>query len=126
MGTTHPLAAVVLARALVGDRGAQSRAERPEGARPVPYGAYLAEHYLPGLDERRVELLGRRLRGAAARRGGGAVRLLASAGVPGDDALLTIFWASSPDVVAATVRQAGLPADRIVPVVWHPDGRRHR
>jgi hypothetical protein len=40
--------------------------------------------------------------------------------------LLTIFWASSPDVVAATVRQAGLPADRIVPVVWHPDGTRRR
>lgn len=126
MGTTHPLAAVALARALVGSQSARSRAERPDGARPAPYGAYLAEHYLPGLDERRVELLGRRLRGAAARRGGDAVRLLASAGVPGDDALLTIFWASSPDVVAATVRQAGLPADRIVPVVWHPDGRRHR
>ena len=126
MGTTHSLAAVALARALVRPRSARSRAERPDGARPVPYRAYLAEHYLPGLDERRVELLGRRLRGAAARRGGDAVHLLASAGVPGDDALLTIFWASSPDVVAATVRRAGLPADRIVPVVWHPDGRPHR
>ena len=79
MGTTHPLAAVALARALVGPRGARSRAEQRDGARPVPYGAYLAEHYLPGLDEGRVELLGRRLRGAAARRGGDAVRLLASA-----------------------------------------------
>lgn len=126
MGTTHPLAAVALARALVGPRLARSDTERADGALPAPYGAYLAEHYLPDLDERRVELLGRRLRGAAARRGGGAVRLLASAAVPGDDSLLTIFWASSPDVVAATVRQAGLPADRIVPVVWHPDGRRHR
>lgn len=123
MGTTHPLAAVALAKTLVGPRGARSRADRPTGDRPVPCRAYLAEHYLPGLDERRVEQLGRRLRGAAAHRGGDAVRLLASAGVPGDDALLTIFRASSPDVVAATVRQAGLPADRIVPVVWHPDER---
>lgn len=54
------------------------------------------------------------------------MRLLASAGLPGDDSLLTIFRASSPDVVAATVERAGLPADRIVPVVWHPDGRNDR
>ena len=91
---------------------------------PPPEGAYLVECYVPRLDERRVELFGRRLRGAAARRRPGTVRLLASAGLPGDDSLLTIFRASSRDAVAATVEQAGLPADRIVPVVWHPDGRK--
>ena len=121
MGTTHPLAALALARALVGTRRDR---EAPNGPLPPPEGAYLVECYVPRLDERRVELFGRRLRGAAARRRPGTVRLLASAGLPGDDSLLTIFRASSRDAVAATVEQAGLPADRIVPVVWHPDGRK--
>jgi hypothetical protein len=126
MGTTHPLAALALARALVGPRGTRPDREAPNGPLLGAEGAYLVECYVPDLDERRVELFGRRLRGAAARRHAGTVRLLASAGLPGDDSLLTIFRASSPDVVAATVERAGLPADRIVPVVWHPDGRRSR
>jgi len=126
MGTTYPLAAIALARALVGPRGTRPDREAPNGPLLGAEGAYLVECYVPDLDERRVELFGRRLRGAAARRHAGTVRLLASAGLPGDDSLLTIFRASSPDVVAATVERAGLPADRIVPVVWHPDGRNDR
>lgn len=116
MGTSHPLGVLALAKALLGPGGVRSLPEPRSEALHAPCSAYLAEAYLRGLDEQRVELLTSRMRAAAAL--GGTVRLLASAGLPGDDSLLSIFWASSPEAVAAAVRQAELSADRIVPVVW--------
>jgi hypothetical protein len=84
---------------------------------------FLAEHYLPGLDEDRVELLSERLRWAAALRLEDRVRFLGSAGVPGDDSLLSIVAAPSLEAVAWTVGQAEIVADRIVPVVWRAGDR---
>lgn len=115
MGAGNPLAALALAGPLAGRTREQSVPEPGPGAHVQ---VFLAEHYLPGLDEQRVEQLAERLRIAASLRGGDRVRFLGSAGVPGDDSLLSIFSASSLEAVARTVRSAEVAADRIVPVVW--------
>jgi hypothetical protein len=104
---------------------ARKHAEPAEGARGVrPRGVYLVEHYLPDLDDRRVDVLTGRLRAAAElERGAGGVRLLGSAGLPGDDSFLSIFEASSVEAVARTIERAEIAADRIVPALWRTEDR---
>jgi hypothetical protein len=51
------------------------------------------------------------------------VRFLGSAGVPGDESLLSLFAAPSLEVVAGTVERARVKADRIVPVFWRAGSR---
>ena len=84
------------------------------GADSLP--VFLAEHYLAAVDEERVEALGRQLATACE----SSVRLLGSAGLPGDDCVLSLFAAPSPEAVAETFELAGIGVDRIVPVLWHP------
>jgi hypothetical protein len=81
-------------------------------------GVFLAEHYLAAMDADRVEEVGRRL--AAGCRAD--MRLLGSAGLPGDDCVLSLFAAPSAEAVAAAFERADVAADRIVPVLWRPMG----
>ena len=99
--------------------GAGERASEAD-AEPV----YLAEHYLPGVDARRVDAHVSRLAEAAegARRNGLEVLFLGSAGLPGDESLLSLFSAPSADDVAHTIELAEVSVDRIVPVLWRTGG----
>jgi hypothetical protein len=121
MAGTHPLAALGVARALLGPRREPELDVPP--ARPavrVRNGVFLAEHYLHDVTASSVDALTRRLTAAAEelRRRGTEVRVLGSAGLPGDEALLHVLSAPSEETAAEAVAQAGLVADRIVPVVW--------
>jgi len=81
-------------------------------------GVFLAEHYLAAMDADRVEELGRRLATACR----ADVRVLGSAGLPGDDCVLSLFAAPSAEAVAAAFERAEVAVDRIVPVLWRPMG----
>jgi hypothetical protein len=78
------------------------------------------ENYSPDLTSQRLEALTHRLVAAAdeLRREGSDVRLLGSAGLPGDEALLSVLAAPSADIVVRVLEAAGISADRIVPVLW--------
>ena len=78
---------------------------------------YLVEHYGEDVDEGTAAALADRL-GWAARAQRCDTRLIGSACVPGDEAFLSLFAASSADAVATAVAGAGVVADRIVPVLW--------
>jgi hypothetical protein len=79
---------------------------------------FLAEHYLAAMDTHRVEELGRRLASACRV----DVRLLGSAGLPGDDCVLSLFAAPNATAVALVFERADVAVDRIVPVLWRPMG----
>jgi hypothetical protein len=114
----HPLAALALARALVGpsrERTSGEAEDRRSGRRATHI--FVAEHYSPGLDAGQVEAFTRRLRAANDSRGGD-VRFLGAAALPGDDSLLSIFAAPSLEAVARLVERAEVVADRIVPALW--------
>jgi hypothetical protein len=123
MGSPHPLAALVVAKALVGRRAEHEVTTRRPGRRRAATRVFLAEHYSPDLDEQRADAITRRLRAAAAERGEADVRFLGSAGLPGDDSFLSIFAAPSVEAVAGLVRHAGIAADRIVPALWQGGDR---
>jgi hypothetical protein len=98
------------------------------GGRPTqsePDRGYLAEHYLKDIDAERVDAHARRLAAAAegARRAGLHVRLISSAGLPGDDTLLSLFSAPSAAEVERTIELAEVAVDRIVPVLWRAGDR---
>ena len=120
MGTGHPLAALVAAKALVGgeEKRARGASRRSARKRRAATRVFLAEHYSPDLDEQRVDALTRRLRAAANEGVVARVRFLGSAGVPGDDSFLSIFSAPSLEAVARLVDHAEVAADRIVPALW--------
>ncbi len=114
----HPLAALALARALVGPSREHARGEAEERrSRRRASHIFVAEHYTPGLDAGQVEAFTRRLRAANDSRGGD-VRFLGAAALPGDDSLLSIFAAPSLEAVARLVERAEGVADRIVPAHW--------
>jgi hypothetical protein len=85
-----------------------------------PDSIYLAEHYIPGVDAQRVDSHVSRLVDAAkgARRVGMDVVYLGSAGLPGDESLLSLFSAKNADDVERTIDLAKVAVDRIVPVLW--------
>jgi len=137
----HSVKALALAKALVGDgsgnvarfepRKASLRRSRRRrkaevarswngGLKREPDSVYLAEHYLPGVDAQRVDAHVSRLVDAAkgARRDGMDVMYLGSAGLPGDESLLSLFSAKSADDVERTIDIAEVAVDRIVPVLW--------
>jgi len=68
----------------------------------------MAEHYLPRVDAERVEAVTQRLVAAAdtLQRADLDVRVLGSAGVPGDASFLSLFTAPSLEAVARTVSRA--------------------
>jgi hypothetical protein len=118
MAGQHPLAALAVARALVGSRVERARAgSRPTSRRRRPAKVFVAEHYSPGLDARQVDTLTRRLR-AAVDDGAGSIRFLGAAGLPGDDSFFSIFAAPSLETVATVVARAEVEADRILPALW--------
>ncbi|HEY1365994.1 MAG TPA: hypothetical protein VGF23_02730 [Gaiellaceae bacterium] len=84
------------------------------GADPHP--VFLAEHYLAAVDAERVEALLERLIGACRV----DVHLLGAAGLPGDECVLSLFAGPSAEAVEETFERAGVPVDRIVPVLWRP------
>jgi hypothetical protein len=139
----HPLGALAAAKAFVGStdhtadsrsepkRGSSRKARRRRPARAVrtatdagsldaPDCIYLAEHFVPGVDAQRVDAHVSRLVKATegARRGGVDVLFLGSAGLPGDESLLSLFSARTVDDVAQTIELAEVSVDRIVPVLW--------
>ena len=137
----HAVKALSLARALVGDGSGNVARSEPRNASPrrsrrrrkvgaagfrnsglkrEPDSIYLAEHYLPGVDAERVDAHVSRLVDAAkgARRDGMDVVYLGSAGLPGDESLLSLFSARNAAEVERTIGIAEVAVDRIVPVLW--------
>ena len=136
----NPLAALVVAKALVGAR------DEPETDAPIPSDrsawrigwralgrrhaesrprddascVFLAEHYLPDVSAERVDALTSRLEAAAAaaRSEGADVRFLGFAALPEDQAFLTLLAAPSSEAAARAVARAEVAADRIVPALW--------
>jgi hypothetical protein len=80
---------------------------------------FLVENYSPGSSVDDLEAAGRRIcvevQGLA--RVGKRVRMLQAAVVPSDEALLCLLDASSEDVIREAFCRAGVPFDRISPVL---------
>jgi hypothetical protein len=77
---------------------------------------FLAEQYLAGLSERRLDELARTLLRQRAPGAG----LLGLVGLPEDETLLALVAATSPEAVAEAVALVQPRVDRIVPALWHP------
>lgn len=119
MASTHPLAALALARSLLGPGRDTARARPQDDARTSrgTRSVFIAEHYVSDLDSSAIEALAGRLR-AAVDESAGAVRFLGAAGLPGDDSFLSIFIAPSLEAVSRLVERAGVDADRVAPALW--------
>jgi hypothetical protein len=76
---------------------------------------YLAEWYLPELNEQSVDDIVARLDAAAATvtDEGTPVRLLLTLAVPTDEVLYGVFGAHSKEIVSRTCLQAGAPHQRL-------------
>jgi len=76
---------------------------------------FLAEWYRPDVTSRAIEDICTALHAAAAamRAKGIQVRLLMAFAVPADEVLYATFSAYSPDSVAQTCKQAGVPVERL-------------
>jgi hypothetical protein len=81
----------------------------------VKSACYLAEWYLPELNERSVDDIVARLDAAAATatEAGTPIRLLATLSVPTDEVLYGVFGADSQDIVSRTCSAAGAPHQRL-------------
>ena len=119
MANSNPLSSMFLSRALLdASPGGQPRARRSRRIRRAEPKVFLAEHYVPAVDSTRLEGLARHLAAAADGDQGGEVSLLGILGLPSDESLMSLFAAPGPEAVAGTLDRAGVPADRIVPVLW--------
>lgn len=76
---------------------------------------FLAEWYLPDLEETTVDDIVTRLDAAAAlfTGEGTPVRLVVTLSVPTDEVLYGVFDAATPEAVVATCRRAGIPQQRL-------------
>ena len=85
-------------------------------------GAYLVEHYRPGLSAEELSQWVSRVRDVAIEmeREGKPVRFLRSTIVPGDETLLCVLEAGSEELVREAYARAGLPFERLSAVI--PDG----
>jgi hypothetical protein len=85
---------------------------------------YLVEHYRPGssVEALRHELLDVRRSAADMARRGDGVRYVRSTIVPGDEAFLAVFEATSEGLVRETCARAGLADARISQAI-QPDDR---
>jgi Nickel responsive protein SCO4226-like len=83
---------------------------------------YVVERYLPGLDQRQLVRLLKKLGKVTddLRREGMRVRYLGSTIVPGDEACFCQFEGPSEAAVAEANTRAGVPFDRIVEAVTVP------
>jgi hypothetical protein len=82
----------------------------------APVQTFLVEQYFPQVSGPRVVELAREL---LRERSDGA-DLLGLVGVPGDETLLGLFAATSPEAVAGAVAPVEMTAERIVPAFWLP------
>lgn len=82
-------------------------------------GTFLVENYSPGTSVDDLEAAGRRVCAEveALARVGKRVRMLRTAVVPGDEALLCLLDASSEALVREAFCRAGVPFDRISPAL---------
>jgi Nickel responsive protein SCO4226-like len=80
---------------------------------------FLVERYSPELTVERMRAGEARARRAAAAltRAGRPVRYIGSLVVEAEETVFSVFEAESPDVIADVNRRAGLPFDRVVPVI---------
>ena len=85
---------------------------------------YLVEHYRPGSSVEALRCTLRDVRHSAADMAGRGegVRYLASTIVPGDEAIMAVFEATSEGLVRQTCARAGVAAARISPAI-QPDDR---
>lgn len=83
---------------------------------------YLVERYWPGVTSQVLDAAIARLADAAAEMtvGGTAVRHVQSTLVAGDETVLCLFEATSPDAVQELNRRAGMEVDRITPCLSFP------
>lgn len=84
---------------------------------------HIAECLVPGLTERRAEVLSQRLRAELARSAGCQVLFIGSLLMPEDEVLLCLFAGSRAEVREVSER-AGLPFERILGCVafgWRAD-----
>jgi hypothetical protein len=81
---------------------------------------YAAKCYWPGVTANELEPIGTRARREArrARSGGSAVAYLGSIMFPADELVLCLFDAPSPAAVKHTSEQAGIPCERVMPILW--------
>ncbi len=82
-------------------------------------GAYLVENYSPGVSVANLQAASRRVCAEveALARVGNRVRMLRTAIVPGDEALLCLLDAASEDLVREAFVRAGVAFDRISPAL---------
>ena len=88
---------------------------------------YLAEWYLPELDDQYVDDLVARLDAAAATvtEEGTPIQLLVTVSVPSDEVLYGVFGAGSQDIVSRTCLAAGAPHQRLSAQVGTRIRQRH-
>ena len=88
---------------------------RTDDQNTIPPVTYLVECYWPGVTRAGVFAAIRRAHAAAAdiSRTGRRVELVRSTFVPGDEAVLCVFEASSPEDIAEANSRAGVRFDRI-------------
>jgi len=123
---SNPLSSMVVAKALLGDPARPRRSLIPRrGRRRAESHVFLAEHYVASVDGSRLDDLARDVAAAGVRRKGKDVLLLGILGLPSEESLMSLFSAPAADAVAGTLERAGVPADRIVPVLWR-EGRHAR
>lgn len=126
MANSNPLSSIVVAQALL---GTPSKPERRLGRRRRDRRAesqvFLAEHYVESVDPGRLEKLAHEVAAAVDQRGerSSGVSLVGIVGLPSDDSVMSVFSAPALEAVAVTLERAGVPADRIIPVLWR-SGRR--
>lgn len=112
-------------------------APEPRTDTPVPTRPFLVERYAPELTVEQMRAGEGRARRAAAAltRAGRPVEYIGSLVVEGEETVFSLFEAQSPDAIADVNRRAGLPFDRVVPVIElgglesrarHPDRREQR
>ena len=82
-------------------------------------GTFLVEHYRPGLSVDELGALATRMRETADEMEGAgmAVRYLRATIVPTDESLLCLFEADSAQLVREAYTRAGIPFERITPVI---------
>jgi hypothetical protein len=123
VANSNPLSSMVVAKALLGASPRHRRRfVRSRWQRRAHSHVFLAEHYVASVDAARLDALAHDVATAGSRRKGTDVFLLGILGLPSEESL---FAAPGPEAVATTLERAGVPADRVVPVLWRR-GRRSK
>ena len=94
-------------------------ARNPQPSRPAARSRFIAERYWPGLTLERLESGEAAVRRASAAltREGRPVRYLGSILIASEETAFSVFQADDAESVAEANRRAGLPFDRVVPVM---------